>query len=405
MSVPSTSQRTERQIDRPRPLPCGFVVKNGSSTRGRFSAGIPHPVSAIEISTRRVGGAHGDHDPSAVRRGLARVGEQVEKHLFEIALAARDFRNLVRHVHVQLDGAPAHAVLQDGRRRFDGAPYLPVAAPPRRIPRKRQHPAENPAADLERLLDVLEVLREHRRGEHAAAKIRLHLLDQRQHRPERVVHVMRHAARQIGHRVLPLGGHDAGAERLGAMQVLDGDRGLRSKVLDQLGVERLELFRVAGRDLQHADQAVPRHQRRAQHRRLPERSRRRRHRRCCSRATPPARRPADRSTPASCRRGDRSRRPVPTAAAPPASSVIGIRRPIRSLFAFVQAICSATTRSDGLVLLADEQRRRMIVEGQRSDAVQDLIEEILRMDLLHDLPVDPIAHAKEPIAVDPVNGG
>ena len=73
---------------------------------------------------------------------------------------------------------------------LDGAPHLPVAAPPRRIPRKRQHPAKNPPADLERLLDVLEILREHHRGEHAAAEVRLHLLDQRQHRPERVVHVV-----------------------------------------------------------------------------------------------------------------------------------------------------------------------------------------------------------------------
>ena len=75
----------------------------------------------------------------------------------------------------------------------------------------------------------------------AAAKVRLHLLDQRQHRAERVVHVVRHAARQIGHRVLALGGQHPGAERLGAMQVLDGDRGLRPEVLDQLGVERLQL--------------------------------------------------------------------------------------------------------------------------------------------------------------------
>ena len=47
----------------------------------------------------------------------------------------------------------------------------------------------------------------------------------------------------------------------------------------------------------------------------------------------------------------------------------------------------------------------MIVERQRADAVQDLVEEILGMDLLHDLPVDPIAHAQESIAVDPMNGG
>ena len=57
-----------------------------------------------------------------------------------------------------------------------------------------------------------------------------------------------------------------------------------------------------------------------------------------------------------------------------------------------------------LVLLADQQRRRMIVERQRADAVQDLIEQILGVDLLHDLPVDPVAHAEQPIAVDPVNG-
>ena len=56
-------------------------------------------------------------------------------------------------------------------------------------------------------------------------------------------------------------------------------------------------------------------------------------------------------------------------------------------------------------VFANEQRRRMIVEGQRSEAVEDLIEEILRMDLHHHLPVDPVAHAEESIAIDSVNGG
>jgi hypothetical protein len=91
---------------------------------------------------------------------------------------------------VQLDGAPAHAVLQDGGRRFDGAPHVSVTAPPRRVPRKRQHAAKDSSAYLERLLHVLEILREHDRCERPAAKVRLHLLDQRQHRPEGVVQVM-----------------------------------------------------------------------------------------------------------------------------------------------------------------------------------------------------------------------
>ena len=47
----------------------------------------------------------------------------------------------------------------------------------------------------------------------------------------------------------------------------------------------------------------------------------------------------------------------------------------------------------------------MVVEGQRSEAVEDLIEEILWMDLHHHFPVDPVAHAEEPIAIDSVNGG
>jgi hypothetical protein len=57
------------------------------------------------------------------------------------------------------------------------------------------------------------------------------------------------------------------------------------------------------------------------------------------------------------------------------------------------------------VLLTDEERRRVIVVSQRPDAVQDLIEEIFRVDLFHDLPVDSVANPKQAIAVDPVHGG
>ena len=188
------------------------------------------------------------------------------------------------------------------------------------------------------------------------------------------------------------------------MQVLDGDRGLRSEMLDQLGVERLELFRVARRDLQDADEAVPRDQRRAQHRRFAN---------VLGLAGVAAVVVEQRRQPAG-----RLIVPLPPAVAVAIEAV--------DLFRLQQrrgVVGDRNPQSDPLalglgpgdlfrhhaqrrfVLLADEQRRRMIVEGQRSDAVQDLIEEILGMDLLHDLPVDPIAHAKEPIAVDPMNGG
>ena len=45
----------------------------------------------------------------------------------------------------------------------------------------------------------------------------------------------------------------------------------------------------------------------------------------------------------------------------------------------------------------------MIVERERPEPVEDLIEEILRMDLLHDFSVDPIPYAKQAITVNPMN--
>ena len=60
--------------------------------------------------------------------------------------------------------------------------------------------------------------------------------------------------------------HDTCAERLGPMEILNGDGGLRTKVFDELGVESLELFRMSRGDLQDTDDAVPCHERRTQHR-------------------------------------------------------------------------------------------------------------------------------------------
>jgi hypothetical protein len=56
-----------------------------------------------------------------------------------------------------------------------------------------------------------------------------------------------------------------------------------------------------------------------------------------------------------------------------------------------------------LAVLAHEQRRRVIVGRQRADAVEDLVEEILRMDLLHDLAIDPVANFEHPLSIQDVN--
>src|SRR5258706_15603194 len=51
LMLPPASQRIERQIVSPRPLPSALVVKTGSGTLGSFSGALPHPGSPIEIFT------------------------------------------------------------------------------------------------------------------------------------------------------------------------------------------------------------------------------------------------------------------------------------------------------------------------------------------------------------------
>src|SRR5262244_2258949 len=99
-----------------------------------------------------------------------------------------------------------------------------MSAPARAATRKRQHPAKNPAAHLERLLKLFEILREYRRVQRSASNVVLKLLYEWQHHPERIVDVVRDAASQVRHRVLSLGHHDPGTERFGTVQVLNGDR-------------------------------------------------------------------------------------------------------------------------------------------------------------------------------------
>jgi hypothetical protein len=174
-------------------------------------------------------------------------------------------------------------------------------------------------------------------------------------------------------------------------------------VLDELGVERLELLRVPGRDFEDADETVPRDQWDAEHRRFPdvvcrlvtavvvEHGRQR-----AGRLVPPLAPGVVLSIEAvhAFRLEQRRRRVTDRY---PQTDPLALRLGPRDLFRHY-----AQRR---LVFLANEQRRRMIVEREGTDAVQDLVEEILGMDLLHDLPVDPVTNTQQSIAVDPVNGG
>ena len=106
------------------------------------------------------------------------------------------------------------------------------------------------------LLHLLEIGFEHGAVDPLLAQIAEHLLDERQHRPERVVDVVRYAARQFGHRVPPLGRQQACLEGLGALQAGDGLGRLRAEAVHQIGVVAGQPPGVAGRHLEDAEHAV-----------------------------------------------------------------------------------------------------------------------------------------------------
>ena len=99
--VPWCSWTTRRQMASPRPvpLPSSLVVKKGSMTLSRCSAGMPTPVSANSISTAgwpssSVAGARAEGQRAALRHGVAGVGEQVQEDLPQLLPVGVDGRRV-----------------------------------------------------------------------------------------------------------------------------------------------------------------------------------------------------------------------------------------------------------------------------------------------------------------------
>ena len=113
---PSCASTTLRTIARPRPEPCGLVVKNALKMRSRSSRGTPGPSSATSTITVRVCAVAAPgracllraalRAPSDLHGALAferleRVDQQVREQLTELMMVALDRRQPV----VQLERA------------------------------------------------------------------------------------------------------------------------------------------------------------------------------------------------------------------------------------------------------------------------------------------------------------
>ena len=91
---PSCASTTLRTIARPRPVPCGFVVKNGLKIRSRSSGAIPGPLSRISTTTW---GASASPVPS----GCSSPGSEIHADV-DVALAAERFERVREKVREQL---------------------------------------------------------------------------------------------------------------------------------------------------------------------------------------------------------------------------------------------------------------------------------------------------------------
>ncbi len=175
------------------------------------------------------------------------------------------------------------------------------------------------------------------------------------------------------------------------------DRGLGAEAVDELRIERLQSPGMARRDLQQPDHPVAGDERRAEHGRLA----RRRALVAVAVVVEQLGEPRDRLA-GPCA-------PGVAIAIEPVDLGRGQRRLEVGVERQRQPDVAASRLGPGdlfgdqperiLAALADEERRRVIVVGQRAEPVEDLVEKILRMDQLHDPPVDPVAHLEHPIAV------
>ena len=267
---------------------------------------MPSPVSAMTMSTPACGRARADRSRPPLRLAsralVSRLSSTCSRSLCPQATGGRGRR---RHVDDELDAASFDAGPENGQRRLDGGAHVAGAAAPHAAAGERQHAAEDPPAHLQRLLNLFEVSLEQTAGRVPRAHVVRHLLDQRQHRPERVVDVVRDTARQFGHGVFALGRQHPRFERLGAIQAVDGDRGLRSKAFDQLRIVSASAVPGAGPRL--SARRTRRHGRPAARRAWTVLATRRRRPRRRNRATPPGARLSGRSTRATSRRVDRTR--------------------------------------------------------------------------------------------------
>src|SRR2546427_5676175 len=107
------------------------------------------------------GGARLDPEPAARRHGIEGVGEQVEEELLEPTPPGADLGQIVGNLELQGNTRPFHARAQNGQRPLEDLRQRRADRGATLRARQLQHAVEDPLADLRRLLDLQQILRQH----------------------------------------------------------------------------------------------------------------------------------------------------------------------------------------------------------------------------------------------------
>ena len=137
------------------------------------------------------------------------IAHEVKQELLDIRLNAVQGGQIVRDLDDQADASPLDALPEDRQSTVGGAVQGHGATVAGVAPGDVEHPAEDPAANLDRVLDLGEILGDDRRLERPLLDLGAQLLDDREHGPQRVIHVMGDSPGKVGHRMLALGDQHA----------------------------------------------------------------------------------------------------------------------------------------------------------------------------------------------------
>ena len=228
------------------------------------------------------------------------------------------------------------------------------------------------------------------------------LLDEGEHGPEGVVHVVRDAARQVGHRVLALGDQHSLFQRFGPPRVLEGHGRLGEELGNQLDFVLAERTGFNGRDLQDPQQAGAGDQGGAEDRPLARRE--------PDTAACPSKSSSSASGVASVPVQSFQLRAVAIEAANQrAAKLVAKRGRQRQLAADVPALCllPGDLLGDHLepidLVVVGQEGRGVVVGRQRADAVENLVKQVLGKALLEDLAIDAGADLANPFLIDLVD--